>query len=122
MTQSIHIVDLLQHLVGPVATVFGRTATRRHAIRVEDTATALLSFENGAMGTVTSTTSIRPALLSRLAIHGERGTVVANAQYDRFLVWEVEGADEVMISPALGPVDSNGSSDVQPLTDTTYTC
>jgi len=37
------------------------------------------------------------------------------------LVWEVEGADEVSISPALGGVDSNGSSDVQPMTDTTYT-
>ncbi len=91
MTQSIHIVDLLQHLVGPVASVTGRIATKRHAIEVEDTAIALLRFENGAMGTVTSTTSVRPALVSRLEIHGERGTVVANAQYDRFLVWDVEG-------------------------------
>lgn len=92
MTQSIHIVDLLQHLVGPIAAVTGRIATRRHAIAVEDTAVALLHFESGAFGTLTSTTSIRPALLSRLEIHGERGTVVANAQYDRFLVWEVEGS------------------------------
>ncbi len=92
MTQSIHIVDLLQHLVGPVAAVTGRVATKRHAIEVEDTAVALLRFGNGALGTVTSTTSLRPALLSRLEIHGERGTVVANAQYDRFLVWEVDGS------------------------------
>ncbi len=91
MTQSIHIVDLLQHLVGPVASVTGRIATKRHAIEVEDTAIALLQFENSACGTVTSTTSVRPALVSRLEVHGERGTVVANAQYDRFLVWDVEG-------------------------------
>ncbi len=91
MTQSIHIIDLLQHLVGPVASVFGRTATRRHAIEVEDAAAALLRFENGAMGVVESTTAVRPALRSRLEIHGERGTVVANAQYDQFLVWEVDG-------------------------------
>ena len=91
MTQSIHIIDLLQHLVGPVASVIGRTATRRHAIEVEDVATAMLRFENGAMGVVESTTAIRPALRSRLEIHGERGTVIANAQYDQFLVWDVEG-------------------------------
>ena len=91
MTQSIHIIDLLQHLVGPVASVIGRTATRRHAIEVEDVATAMLLFENGAMGVVESTTAIRPALRSRLEIHGERGTVIANAQYDQFLVWDVEG-------------------------------
>ena len=91
MTQSIHIIDLLQHLVGPVASVTGRTATRRHSIEVEDLATALLRFENGAMGVVESTTAIRPALRSRLEIHGERGTVVANAQYDQFLVWDVDG-------------------------------
>ena len=70
MTQSIHIIDLLQHLVGPVASVIGRTATRRHNIEVEDLATALLRFENGAMGVVESTTAIRPALRSRLEIHG----------------------------------------------------
>ncbi|MDE2970874.1 MAG: Gfo/Idh/MocA family oxidoreductase [Acidobacteriota bacterium] len=91
MTQSIHIIDLLQHLVGPVASVIGRTATRRHAIEVEDVATAMLRFDNGAMGVVESTTAIRPALRSRLEIHGERGTVIANAQYDHFLVWDVEG-------------------------------
>ena len=91
MTQSIHIIDLLQHLVGPIASVVGRTATKRHAIEVEDCATALLRFENGAMGVVESTTAIRPALRSRLEIHGEHGTVIANAQYDQFLVWEVDG-------------------------------
>lgn len=91
MTQSIHILDLLQHLAGPVWSVRANAATRRHAIDVEDTAVALLEFRDGALGTVTSATSVRPALLSLLSIHGDLGTVVANAQYDRFLVWEVEG-------------------------------
>ncbi len=91
MTQSIHIADLLQHLVGPVASVVGRTATRRHDVEVEDMAAALLRFGSGAMGVLESTTAIRPALRSRIEIHGERGTVVANAQYDQFLVWNVEG-------------------------------
>jgi predicted dehydrogenase len=90
MTQSIHIVDLLQHLVGPVRSVTGRVATKRHTIEVEDTATALVSFESGAMGVIESTTSVVPALRSRLEIHGKNGSVVANAQYDKILLWDVK--------------------------------
>src|SRR5712691_640584 len=78
MTQSIHIVDLLQHVVGPVRSVIGRVATKQHAIEVEDTATALVSFENGAMGVIESTSSIKPALKSRLELHGDHGTIVAD--------------------------------------------
>lgn len=91
MTQSIHPIDLIQYLVGPVDSVVGRIATSRHDIEVEDTTTALLRFAGGAMGTVVSTTSVKPALKSRLEIHGERGTIIANAQYDKFLVWDVDG-------------------------------
>jgi predicted dehydrogenase len=91
MTQSIHIVDLLQYVVGPVRSVIGRVATQRHDIEVEDTATALVRFENGAMGTIESCTSIKTALKSRVEIHGERGTIVANAQYDEILLWDVPG-------------------------------
>ena len=99
MTQSIHIVDLLQHLVGPVRSVTGRVATKRHAIQVEDTATALVSFENGAMGVIESTTSVRPALISRLEIHGENGSVVANAQYDKILLWDVDDYPQEEVAP-----------------------
>ncbi len=91
MTQSIHIIDLLQYLMGPVRSVMGRVATQFHDIEVEDTATAVVNFQNGAIGIIESTSSVRTALKSRLELHGERGTVVANAQYDRILLWEVEG-------------------------------
>jgi predicted dehydrogenase len=94
MTQSIHIIDLLQHVVGPIRSVVGRVATKRHRIEVEDTATALVSFENGAMGVIESTTSVQPAMMSRLEIHGERGTIIANAQYDRILFWNIDGGSQ----------------------------
>ena len=99
MTQSIHIVDLLQWIVGPVKSVTGRVATKRHAIQVEDTAAALVSFANGAMGVIESTTSVRPALKSRLEIHGENGSVVANAQYDKILLWDVKDYPQEDVEP-----------------------
>jgi predicted dehydrogenase len=99
MTQSIHIVDLLQWIVGPVKSVTGRVATKRHAIEVEDTAAALVSFDNGAMGVIESTTSVSPALKSRLEIHGENGSVVANAQYDQFLLWDVKDYPQEEVDP-----------------------
>ncbi len=103
MTQSIHIVDLLQHLVGPVASITGRVATMRHDIEVEDTATALVKFDNGAIGVIESTSSIRPALKSCLQIHGENGTIVANAQYDQILFWDVKDY------PSPLPIETNSS-------------
>ncbi len=108
MTQSIHIIDLLQHVVGPVQSVIGRVATKQHDIEVEDTASALVRFQNGAMGVIESTTSVKPALKSRLEIHGEKGTVVVNAQYDQFLFWNLDGdASPPPVEPGvtLGDID-----------------
>ncbi len=101
MTQSIHIIDLLQYVMGPVRSVMGRVATQFHDIEVEDTAAAVISFANGAMGIIESTTSARTALKSRIELHGEAGTVVANAQYDKFLLWDVKG-DEGRVEVAPG--------------------
>jgi predicted dehydrogenase len=94
MTQSIHIVDLLQYIMGPVKSIFGNVRTQIHAIEVEDTATALVTFQNGAIGVIESTSSIKPALKSRIELHGERGSIVANAQYDQILFWNVDGYNE----------------------------
>lgn len=107
MTQSIHIVDLLQYLIGPVKSVIGRVTTMVHDIQVEDTATALVTFEQGAMGVIESTTSVRPALKSRLEIHGENGTIVANPQYDKILFWDINGQkdDTVEQNVDLGDID-----------------
>jgi len=107
MTQSIHIVDLLQYIVGPVRSVNGRVATMVHDIDVEDTAAALVTFESGAMGVIESTSSIRPALKSRIELHGENGTIVANAQYDQILFWNVKGLPQEAIEPniSLGDID-----------------
>jgi UDP-N-acetyl-2-amino-2-deoxyglucuronate dehydrogenase len=76
MNQAIHTVDLLIYLFGPVARVTGRVATRLHDIRVEDTAAALLEFENGAFGVIEASTAAYPGLPRRVEVTGTKGTVV----------------------------------------------
>ena len=74
MNQGVHTVDLLVWLFGPVRRVFGKVATKRHAIEVEDTAVATLEFANGAVGTIEATTAAYPGYSRRLELTGSNGT------------------------------------------------
>lgn len=75
INQSIHTIDLLQWIMGPVKKVFGYTATVGHKIETEDTGVAILEFENGAFGTIEGTSSAYPGLFARLEVNGTRGSV-----------------------------------------------
>jgi predicted dehydrogenase len=100
ITQAIHQVDILQWLMGPTRSVFAKTKAATHKIEVEDLAVAVVTFENGALGVIESTTSANPALKGRLEVHGENGTVMVNAQYDQILYWNIEGSPEKVDIPA----------------------
>ncbi|KAA3659905.1 MAG: gfo/Idh/MocA family oxidoreductase, partial [Calditrichaeota bacterium] len=50
INQSIHTIDLLQCVMGPVRSVFGKTAVRTHDIEGEDLGLAILQFASGALG------------------------------------------------------------------------
>ena len=76
MNQGIHTLDLLLHLLGPVAAVSAVTATRFHDIEVEDTATALVEFVNGAQGTIDVTTAAPPGSPRRVRIAGTAGSLI----------------------------------------------
>jgi UDP-N-acetyl-2-amino-2-deoxyglucuronate dehydrogenase len=89
MNQAIHNVDLLQWLMGDVATVQAATATLAHQrIEVEDTAVAALRFQNGALGVIEAATSAFPGLLKRTEIHGDRGS--ARVEQDDITLWEFQ--------------------------------
>jgi predicted dehydrogenase len=55
LINAIHEIDLLRHLCGEIATVGGIKSTAMRAHAVEDSAAALLRFDNGALGTLTLT-------------------------------------------------------------------
>jgi UDP-N-acetyl-2-amino-2-deoxyglucuronate dehydrogenase len=77
INQAIHSVDLLQCLMGRVVEVNAYTGMLAHErIEVEDTAVAVLKFENGALGTIAATTAAYPGLTARIAVHGDRGSAV----------------------------------------------
>jgi predicted dehydrogenase len=97
MNQSIHMIDILQHLMGPIEYLQGYTATSHHAIEVEDTATAILQFRNGALGAIYGSTAAYPGQFRSLEISGSEGTVVAIE--NSFRMWhfaqEKEGDNEI---------------------------
>ncbi len=55
VTHAIHLHDMLTYLMGPVAKVFGRIATRVNAIEVEDCAVASLEMTSGALVSLAAT-------------------------------------------------------------------
>ena len=54
----IHDIDLLRHLCGEVTRVQAQAAPSRRGFETEDVAAALLTFANGAIGTITVSDSI----------------------------------------------------------------
>ena len=73
--QGVHFVDLIYWLLGPVREVYGRSATKTHDIETEDMTIAQLTFESGAWGLITTTTSNYPNLGTNIEITGTKGTV-----------------------------------------------
>ncbi|MDD5686718.1 MAG: Gfo/Idh/MocA family oxidoreductase [Elusimicrobia bacterium] len=76
MNQSIHTIDILQWMMGPVDEVTAYAGTLLRKIKVEDTAVALLKFKNNAFGVIEGTTAVYPGFDNRLEIYGEKGSVV----------------------------------------------
>lgn len=84
MNQSIHAVDQMLWLMGDAATVTANWGTYTHRIETEDTATALITFKNGALGVLVGTTTFhndRPfkqyggGVTQRVEINGAFGSV-----------------------------------------------
>jgi len=77
MNQGIHYIDMLQFLAGPVAEVTGHCGTFGHiGLEVEDTASAAIKFQSGALGVIEGTTCAYPGLVSRVDIYGTEGSAV----------------------------------------------
>jgi UDP-N-acetyl-2-amino-2-deoxyglucuronate dehydrogenase len=95
MNQSIHMIDLLQHLMGPIHSLQAYSATLGHSIEVEDTATAILKFKNNSLGAIFGTTASFPGQSRSLMITGTEGTVIMVE--NSFKVWQFANQTEADI-------------------------
>jgi predicted dehydrogenase len=111
MNQAIHNIDLMQWLVGPVASVIGCTATLAHKMDTEDTASALLTFQNGALGVIQAATSTWPGEPARVELRGDRGTIVL--EEGRIVAWRLADAtpDEEVAMLNLEAGSGSGAAD-----------
>lgn len=76
MNQASHYVDLLDWLIGPVASVSAFTGTLARHIEVEDTGTAIIRWRTGTLGSVNVTMLAHERNFEgSLTVLGESGTV-----------------------------------------------
>jgi predicted dehydrogenase len=109
LNQSIHIIDLLQWIMGPAVEVMAWTARLAHErIEVEDTAVAAIRFDSGAVGTVLGTTAAYPGLTTRLSIYGDRGSAVIDN--DRLTYFHAAGREKKADAPGAGGGDNQASA------------
>ena len=76
ITQAIHYLDQLLYAMGPVKSVSAFTKTLFHDIEGEDIGTAIVEFENGALGTIDGSTAIIAGYPEKLEIHGSEGSII----------------------------------------------
>jgi len=98
MNQSVHAVDLLQWIVGPVKSVSAYASSRIHAeIEVEDTLSASLEFANGGYGTIMGTTAMYPGQAVRIEVGGEDGTGVSENGLKVFKFRDERPGDQALL-------------------------
>ncbi|HET6249714.1 MAG TPA: Gfo/Idh/MocA family oxidoreductase [Tepidisphaeraceae bacterium] len=98
MNQSVHSIDLLQWIAGPIKRVSAYGASRIHpTIEVEDTLSASVKFESGAFGTIMGTTAMFPGSPARIEIGGENGTAVSEAGLKTYKFRDERPADKELI-------------------------
>ena len=95
MNQSIHSIDLLQWLMGPVRSVFAYTDTLVHRMETEDVGVAVLRFANGALGMIAATTGAYPGVSTRIEIYGDKGSAVIEDDHLSYLHLARDDREEV---------------------------
>lgn len=90
-TQASHFIDLLNWWFGPVRDVSANTATRNHAIGIEDCGTAVLHFDSGVLGNLSWTTCVHNKNYEgSITIIAEHGTIKIGGLYlNKIEYWDV---------------------------------
>lgn len=76
MNQGIHGIDAFEFILGGIKNVKGVVKTLHHKIEVEDTAVAMVEFNNGALGVIVGSTCSYPGFERVIRINGTKGYLV----------------------------------------------
>jgi len=98
--QAIHMVDLLEWLVGPVGSVTAAMATRRHAVEVEDVLSASLELADGGPVSLFATTAAPVESPTRIEIFGTEGWAVLLEARAAIRVWHGRPGPEALAAVA----------------------
>ncbi len=108
ISQAIHQVDLLLHLIGAVDEVFGYWQLgAAHKIESEDCVCAVLRYASGATGVIQAATALWPGYPERVEIHGTKGSAIVTG--DQLTTWDVQ--DDAGEPAPLAQLAKSGASD-----------
>ncbi|MEW9836137.1 Gfo/Idh/MocA family protein [Mesorhizobium marinum] len=101
LTQAIHTLDLMISLAGLPEEVAAYAATTPvHRMETEDMAMAAAKFANGAIGTISATTSAYPGIPDAVDIIGTNG--MARIEGSRMIAHFHDGSEETIDDGAIG--------------------
>jgi UDP-N-acetyl-2-amino-2-deoxyglucuronate dehydrogenase len=108
ISQAVHQVDVLLHLIGAVDEVFGYWHLGAlHKIESEDLVCAVLHYASGATGVIQAATALWPGYPERIEIHGTKGSAIVTG--DQLTTWDVQ--DESGEPAPISQQAKSGASD-----------
>ncbi|HEX72345.1 MAG TPA: Gfo/Idh/MocA family oxidoreductase [Candidatus Hydrogenedentes bacterium] len=116
MNQGIHQIDLLLHFMGPAKRVVAQTACIGHeGLEVEDLATAMIEFQNGAFGVIEGSTATWPGHPGKVEVHGTEGSAILENGELVFWRFNKRKPVDAKIEAAMGRESALGSGAGDPL-------
>jgi predicted dehydrogenase len=97
MNQGIHQVDLLLWFMGDPVEVQAYADTQYHDVEVEDVLAATLRFENGALATITASTTAGTGFAPRIEVYGTQGGI--QTEGDAVVRWLLSHAAQATVEP-----------------------
>lgn len=90
MNQGVHTVDLMQWLLGDVASIRAEMAILDHKeVETEDFVFATVKFKSGATVLLSSTTCAYPGISTDIQVIGTNGSIWVDG--DRPVLWKIKG-------------------------------
>lgn len=105
LTQAIHYIDVMQYVLGPGKSVYGKLDRVAHHIEAEDIANAIIDLKYGTRVNLEFTVCTYPHNLEcSLTVLGEKGSVkIGGTAMNKCELWEVKDTPQPYIPEGLTP-------------------